>query len=336
MAEQSEVHSDKDFRQYFEAGMPAVLPAAVREAYIASGMAIPVYKVMVSAVTPPPSGFCDLDGVVTERNPAAVRCEASGRPHSHCVHGGEIISIGDYQSLHAVANAENATHPVTGAPLRLLADHCAAHARSEHCDPHTTSPGSGHPDGSPSGWCEYAPSASEVRLSVMLLPMPTGTLDQIARVLRRRMQRLHDLILQATIRSQGQQVADLQGSNNSIGASSGADSTAGHGMNVGAITVYKTVSAPANANTAVTGADLLATVAMPATAFGTASAALPSVLTANAISSVSISATGTASYARLCAQSDDGLLSTSERRLQFSCTAGGADLSFNTYEDWAA
>lgn len=131
----------------------------------------------------------------------------------------------------------------------------------------------------------------------------------------------------AMVRSQGQQQADLMCTTNQ--AIAAQDSTSGHGYNGGTLVVYD--SLPATGNTAApTGVHVLATLVPAAQAFGAATAALPSVVTAGNIASVAISNTGTAAGARLCANADDGLLSTTERRLQFTCTAGGVDMSFNT------
>lgn len=125
--------------------------------------------------------------------------------------------------------------------------------------------------------------------------------------------------------STGQKNATLTGNTGSVGAS--GDSTSGHGYNAGSLKVYSG-SAPANADAAETGT-VLATVTLPNPCFG---AAASGVLTANAISAVTISNTGTAGYARLLANGDDGLSSTTERRIQLSVTAtgGGGDLQLSS------
>lgn len=66
-------------------------------------------------------------------------------------------------------------------------------------------------------------------------------------------------------------------------------------LNNGFIELY-TGTQPANANTALSGNTLLATLTFGSTAFGSASAG---VLTANAITSGTAVATGTATFARL-------------------------------------
>lgn len=66
-------------------------------------------------------------------------------------------------------------------------------------------------------------------------------------------------------------------------------------LNSGTIQIYSGTQ-PANANTALSGNTLLATLTFGATAFG---ASALGVITANAITSGSAAATGTATFARL-------------------------------------
>ncbi|MGH3576229.1 MAG: hypothetical protein ACRDU0_01525 [Mycobacterium sp.] len=126
--------------------------------------------------------------------------------------------------------------------------------------------------------------------------------------------------------SQGQQVATLTGNTGSYGAS--GDSTSGHGYNAGTIRIL-TGAAPGDADAAETGTNLV-DVTLPNPMFGAASAALPSVLTANAITAATILATGTAGYGRMKANGDDGLSSTTERRVQFAVGTSGSDMNFNS------
>lgn len=128
------------------------------------------------------------------------------------------------------------------------------------------------------------------------------------------------------INSQAQQIANMAGP--LIHCYVPGDATSGHGYNAGNVKVY-TGSAPATANAAETGT-LLINWVLPATAFGTPSAALPSIATANAITNVNASATGTAGYGRLLANGDDGLSSTAEYRGQFDVGTSGASMTFNT------
>jgi hypothetical protein len=92
--------------------------------------------------------------------------------------------------------------------------------------------------------------------------------------------------------------------------------------NGGMINIYNG-SQPANANTAVTTQTLLASLALSATAFGTAAAG---VATANAITSAAAAATGTATWFRIF-KSDgvtvvfDGNVSTSGANLNMNSTA---------------
>lgn len=92
-------------------------------------------------------------------------------------------------------------------------------------------------------------------------------------------------------------------------------------LNGGTLNVYAG-SQPANANTAITGQTLLATLSFNATAFASA---VNGVATANAITSATAVATGTASFFR-CEQSGgavvyDGTIGTSGANLNLNSTA---------------
>lgn len=126
--------------------------------------------------------------------------------------------------------------------------------------------------------------------------------------------------------SRGQQQADMQGP--LISTIVPGDATSGHGYNNGNIKIYSG-SAPATADAAETGT-ILINWTTNATAFGACSAATPTVTTAGAVTNVSASATNTAGYGRLLANGDDGLTSTSERRIMFDVGAGSGSMSFNT------
>lgn len=96
--------------------------------------------------------------------------------------------------------------------------------------------------------------------------------------------------------------------------------------NSGSIKIY-TGAAPATADAAETGT-VLATVALPATMYPAPSGG---VLTANAISNVSISNTGTAGYGRQVTSTDTGVaVTTTQARIQFDVGTSGASMNFNT------
>ncbi len=126
----------------------------------------------------------------------------------------------------------------------------------------------------------------------------------------------------ALTHSTGQKTATLTGT---TGAVAVQDSTSGHGYNAGSIKIY-TGAAPATADAAETGT-VLVTVTLPNPMFGAPSAG---VATANAIGNASIANTGTAGYGRMLANGDDGLSSTSERRIMFAVGTSGSDMNFNT------
>jgi len=110
------------------------------------------------------------------------------------------------------------------------------------------------------------------------------------------------------------------------GTLSGSPAVGGTTYNSGLINIY-TGSAPANANAAVTGT-LLAAVTMNSTAFAAPSGG---VLTAGAMSSVTIAATGTAGYGRMVTSADTGaLVTTTQARVQFAVGTSGSDMNFNT------
>lgn len=84
-------------------------------------------------------------------------------------------------------------------------------------------------------------------------------------------------------------------------------------------------TAPATADAALSGNTLLAQLVMSATAFGAATTANPSVVTAAAITSdSSADATGTASFFRILTQSGGTVVA------QGSAGTSGADLNLNT------
>lgn len=84
-------------------------------------------------------------------------------------------------------------------------------------------------------------------------------------------------------------------------------------------------TAPATADAALSGNTLLAQLVMSATAFGAATTANPSVVTASAITSdSSADATGTASFFRILTQSAGTVVA------QGSAGTSGCDLNLNT------
>jgi len=84
-------------------------------------------------------------------------------------------------------------------------------------------------------------------------------------------------------------------------------------------------TAPANANAALSSNNLLAQLTCSTTAFGAATTADPSVVTANAISSdTSADSTGTASFFRILTQSAGTVCA------QGSAGTSGCDMNLNT------
>lgn len=256
---------------------------------------LPDHHVILSVVTPPPPGRC-----------------------CHCG-----VECGSSQNVrqHAVAGYEWTRHPQSGERLRFVVTHCDACLDGDACSRDETTPGSGVSIG-PGGWCEAMPT--EVTLGISLFPGARYAGRFAAMALGALGVFIAGTFAIAT--SQGQQIANLSGPLASLIVP--GDATSGHGFNAGLLRVLSG-SAPANANAAETGT-LGISWAMNATAFGTPSAALPSVTTAGAITNVTISNSITAGYGRLCANGDDALLSTSERRFQFAVGTSGSDMNFNT------
>lgn len=269
-------------------GVPVPLHPEVRAAYARIGQAPPATRTNLTVVTPPDA--------------------STGR----CCHCGNAAPDG-LRMLHAVAGFEHT-------PLRIEVLHCQDCRASAACDPNQTTPGSGHPEGSPGGFCEPLPTVVTLGAEIVPGARFAWQLTRWAIGLA-----VTGILALGLVHSQGQQTATLEGT---TGAVAVQDATSGHGYNVGNILLY-TGSAPADANAAQTGT-VLVTIALPNGLFNGGVTGFPAVATATTISAATISNTGTAGYGRMVANGDDGLLSTTERRLQFTVGTSGTDCILNT------
>ncbi len=99
-----------------------VLPEAVQQAFRDAGLPVPQQaNLQIAVVTPPGPGRC-----------------------CHC---GVEVPADQHRRAHAVAGFEQTD-------LRMEVTHCDGCVDSAACDPNQTTPGSGHPAGSPGGFCE--------------------------------------------------------------------------------------------------------------------------------------------------------------------------------------
>ena len=285
-------------------GIPVPLHPEVRAAYERIGQPPPTNTVNATLVVPPDAST------------------------GLCCHCGKPAADG-LRMLHAVSGYEQS-------PLRLEVLHCQDCRYSAACDPLQTTPGSGLPEGVSGGFCE--PITNTVTLGAEIVPMARFAVRLVRwqiGVIRRFMRSKVALgglalgvlgfVSLGLVHSQGQQTATLEGT---TGAVAVQDATSGHGYNVGSIKLY-TGSAPSDANAAETGT-VLATVTLPNGIFNGGVSGFPAVATATTISSVTISNTGTAGYGRVLANGDDGLSSTTERRMQITVGTSAADCILNT------
>ncbi len=275
------------------------LPLSQRLQTVGEGREIPFQHGALSIVTPPGPGLC-----------------------CHC---GQPCGARQNVRQHAVAGYEWTRHPENGERLRFVVTHCDACLNSDACSTDVTTPGSGCEG--PGGFCEAMPT--EIALGISLFP---GA-PYVGRFLKWALFGAGLWLtssLATLYTSQGQQVADLQGPVTSLIYP--GDSTAGHGFNAGLLRVLSG-SAPGSgasqANAAETGT-LGISWTLAATAMGAPTSATPSVVTAAAITNVTISNTITAGYARLVTSTDGAGLSTTDRRYQLDVGTSGASVNFNT------
>lgn len=297
-------HEQADFETYLELfGHPGIpLKPSQRAAYLAQGTILAPGPNQ-ALITPPPPGNCHVCGAPTAKlqHPAA----------------------------YAVAGFEESLHPNGSGRLRRLVTHCDEHVGSDHCSRDRVTPGSGILDG-PGGYCD--PVTREAEISMALFPgaRSIGRFIKVA-LATAGIFLLSDLAL---VFSRGQQQADFAGPLNQMIVP--GDATANHGFNAGQVLIL-TGSAPATADAIQSGTQLI-NWTMNATAFGAPSAATPTVSTAGNIANATAGNTGTAVYGRMTTGAsgsgfptlEDGTLSTTQRRVQFSCGTSGTDMVFNT------
>lgn len=97
-------------------------------------------------------------------------------------------------------------------------------------------------------------------------------------------------------------------------------------FNSGTLKLY-TGAAPGTADAAETGT-LLVTIALGATAYGAVAAGV--ITLSGTPLSAAIAATGTAGYGRQLASGDTGVLSTTQKRMQYSVGTSATEMIVNT------